>query len=151
MKLFGNYIYFTEEQKHQAANADLEQFLLCRGERLIRSGKDRRLESDHSITIRGSEWYDHSAQVGGCAISFVQKHYGLGYAEAVSALLGTEHGAKYPDADIEPDGSKEFILPSANRDMRHVFAYLVNSRGIDSAIVSVLPSSKRTMARKAVR
>lgn len=45
------YIHFTEEQKNQAASVDLEEFLRMRGEKLIRSGKKKRMASDHSITI----------------------------------------------------------------------------------------------------
>ena len=45
----------TDEQKQRAASADLEAFLRSRGERLISSGKDKRLASDHSVTIRGNE------------------------------------------------------------------------------------------------
>lgn len=53
------YISLTDEQKRRANAVDLEDFLLRRGERLIPSGHDKRLASDHSVTIRGSEWYDH--------------------------------------------------------------------------------------------
>ena len=63
------YIPFTTEQKEQAASVDLEEFLRRRGEKLITSGRDKRLASDHSITIRGCEWYDHAAEQGGRAIS----------------------------------------------------------------------------------
>ena len=67
------YIHFTEEQKEQAASVDLEEFLRRKGERLITSGRDKRLSSDHSVTIRGNEWFDHAICQGGHAISFVQK------------------------------------------------------------------------------
>ena len=59
------YIHFTEEQKRQAAAVDLEFFLRSRGEKLIPSGREKRLASDHSITVRGNEWYDHAAEQGG--------------------------------------------------------------------------------------
>lgn len=40
------YIHFTDEQKQQAVSVDLEAFLRRRGERLISSGRDKRLASD---------------------------------------------------------------------------------------------------------
>lgn len=49
----GTFIYFTEAQKHRANEVDLEEFLRCRGEKLIPSGRDKRLASDKSVTIRG--------------------------------------------------------------------------------------------------
>ena len=58
------YIHFTEEQKQQAASVDLERFLQTRGEKLISSGREKRLASDHSITVRGNEWYDHAEERG---------------------------------------------------------------------------------------
>ena len=57
-----SFIKFTDEQK-QAANAvDLECFLVCRGEQLLDSGREKRLTSNHSITIRGNTWYDHATR-----------------------------------------------------------------------------------------
>ena len=33
------YIHFTEEEKQRAASVDLEEFLRCRGEKLLSSGR----------------------------------------------------------------------------------------------------------------
>ena len=84
------YIHFTEEQKQRAASVDLEEFLRCRGEKLLASGREKRLARDHSVTIRGNEWYDHAEERGGHAVSFVQRFYHLSYPEAVTMLLGGE-------------------------------------------------------------
>ena len=131
------YIHFTEEQKRQAAAVDLEFFLRSRGEKLIPSGREKRLASDHSITVRGNEWYDHAAEQGGQAVSFVQKFYGLSYPEAVSLLLGNEPGRAYPAVKgKEPEERKPFQLLPPNRDMRRVYAYLVKHRRIDPVVVS---------------
>lgn len=89
------YIPFTTEQKERAASVDLEEFLRRRGEKLITSGRDKRLASDHSITIRGCEWFDHATEQGGRAISFVKQFYGLSYPDAMSLLLGDDLGGSY--------------------------------------------------------
>ena len=52
-----SYIHFTEEQKQRAAAVNLEEFLRCRGEKLLSKKKKKRLASDHSVTVRGNEWY----------------------------------------------------------------------------------------------
>ena len=131
------YIHFTEEQKEQAASVDLESFLLHRGERLISSGHEKRLASDHSITVRGNEWYDHAVCQGGHAISFVQYHYGLNYQDAMLLLLGDGVGTVYPRAsERKPEPPKAFVMPEAHTDMRRVFAYLVKNRKIDREVVS---------------
>ena len=137
------YIHFTEEQKQQAASVDLERFLLCRGEKLITSGREKRLARDHSVTVRGNEWYDHAEERGGHAVSFVQKFYGLNYPEAVSLLLGGDTGNAFPAAsEKEPEEPKPFELPPANSDMRRVYAYLVKRRGIDRDIVTAFARAK---------
>ena len=91
------YIYFTDEQKLRANSVDLERYLLQNGEELIRSGPEKRLKSDKSITIRGSEWFDHAQAVktGGGPVAFVMYHYGLSYPEAMIRLLGGEQGVVY--------------------------------------------------------
>ena len=78
------YVHFSDSQKQRAAAVDLEAFLLSRGERLLREGRDKRLASDHSVTVCGNEWYDHAVKEGGGPISFVQKFYGLSYPEAMT-------------------------------------------------------------------
>lgn len=132
-----SYIHFTEEQKQRAAAVDLEEFLRCRGEKLITSGREKRLASDHSVTVRGNEWYDHAEERGGHAVSFVQKFYGLSYPDAVTMLLGGEMGTVYPPAgERVEEPPKPFVLPPANKDMRRVYAYLVKHRGIDRSVIA---------------
>lgn len=130
------YIHFTDQQKEQAAGVDLAAFLESRGEKLIRSGRDMRLDRDHSITIRGNEWFDHATQKGGGAISFVRQFYDLDYPSAVSLLLGGG-GVAYPAAkERVREPPKPFALPLANKDARRVFAYLVKHRQIAPEVVS---------------
>ena len=132
-----SYIHFTEEQKQRAAAVDLEEFLRCRGEKLLSSGREKRLASDHSVTVRGNEWYDHAEERGGHAVSFVQRFYGLSYPDAVTLLLGGELGTAYPSAgERTEEPAKPFALPPANKEMRRVFAYLIKHRGIARDVVA---------------
>lgn len=135
------YIHFTEEQKLQANSVDLVEFLRRQGEKLIPSGRDKRLTSDHSITVRGNEWYDHEAQVGGKAISFVQTFYGLSYPDAVKRLLDGE-GIAYPQAQPKSKEKKQFALPPANQNMRRTYAYLLQERLISRDILSAFTHRK---------
>lgn len=133
-----NYIPFTQEQKQQAAATDLTVFLQSRGEKLIRSGREKRLASNHSVTIRGGEWYDHAEQHGGNAISFLQNYYNTSFPEAVQTLLG---GDFRPTEPLQKE-EKPFALPEAYSDMRRVFAYLSKTRGIDSNVISAFAHEK---------
>ena len=137
------YIPFTTEQKEQAASVDLEEFLRRRGEKLITSGRDKRLASDHSITIRGCEWFDHATEQGGRAISFVKQFYGLSYPDAMSLLLGDDLGGIYPAArEKEPEPAKPFALPPQSESMRRVYAYLLKQRCIDREILNAFVRKK---------
>ena len=131
------FIPFTDAQKEQAASVDLEEFLRHRGEKLIASGRDKRLASDRSITIRGCEWFDHATEQGGKAVSFVKQFYGLSYPEAVSMLLGDDLCGNYPAAkEKAPEPAKPFELPPKNESMRRVYAYLLQKRCIDREILN---------------
>lgn len=130
------FIPFTEEQKAQANTANLEEYLLRHGEKLIPSGRDKRLANDHSITIRGNRWYDHSSEQGGGAISFMEKYYGLSFQEAVSRLLDIVPTNATPETERESDEKKEFYLPPSAVTKKRVFSYLIKTRGIDRNILT---------------
>lgn len=131
------YIHFTEEQKLRASSVDLAEFLLRQGEKLLSSGHEKRLASDHSITVRGNEWYDHAAKEGGGPISFVQNFYNLSYPEAVTRLLGGEQGqvCEFVQKQKE-EPKKEFVPPPANHEMRRLYAYLLKKRHIDREVLN---------------
>ena len=131
------YIHFTEEQKLRACEVDLVEFLRRQGERLLRSGPEYRLASDHSITVQGSEWYDHATRQGGNPISFVQNFYNLSYPDAMTRLLDGEQGTVHASTPKSKERlRKEFALPSVNRDMRRVYAYLLKRRFLDRDVVN---------------
>ena len=71
--IMSQFIYFTPEEKARAQNTDLVSLLRAQGERPVRSGREFRTPNDPSITVRGNKWFDHSARVGGYAVSFVQR------------------------------------------------------------------------------
>ena len=130
------YIHFTEEQKYRASCVDLVEFLRRQGEKLIRSGPEYRMASDHSVTVRGSEWYDHASKEGGGPISFVQNYFGLNYPEAVTRLLDGEQSRIYEPAPKKKEPKKEFIQPPVGREMRRLYAYLLKKRLIDREVLS---------------
>ena len=134
----GKFVYFTSAEKRQANEVDLPSFLLDRGEKLIMAGRDYRLVSDHSITVRGPMWYDHAARKGGRAISFVQQFYDKTYPEAVTMLLGRDGQGIIPIVKKEPESRepKPFALPEAYLNMRRLYAYLTTHRRIDRDVVT---------------
>lgn len=131
------YVKFTSEQLEQANQIDLEEFLLQHREKLLRAGPEKRMESNHSITIRGCQWFDHADQKGGRAISFVQRYMDVSFQEAVQVLLG-EEGVLYSPAQprkVEPP--KPFVLPPAHTDNRRMRAYLERTRKISGDVLRI--------------
>lgn len=140
----GKFVYFTSAEKRQANEVDLPSFLRDRGEKLLLAGREYRLASDHSITVRGAMWYDHAAQRGGHAISFVQQFYGKSYPEAVTMLLGRDGQSIIPIAKQEPEPQKPkpFALPKSYLTMRRMYAYLTKHRCIDRDVVTAFVQEK---------
>ena len=126
------YIHFTEEQKRQANAVDLPEFLRFKGEPLTRSGQELRLESNHSVTVRGNEWYDHAAEKGGGPVSFLKEFYGMNYQQAVLTLLYQDISQLCSHVDTPREKQKKpFVLPPANENNRRAFAYLLKHRHLD--------------------
>ncbi len=136
------YIPFTDEQKRRANQVDLEEFLRLRGETLIRSGREQRMESDHSVTIRGNQWYDHPPQRGGGPVSFLQTRCGLSYPEAMSLLLAGEAGQVYPAAKPKPAQKTPFVLPPPAPNLRRMYAYLCKRRKIAPEMITYFVRAK---------
>ena len=131
------YIHFTEEQKLQANAVDLVEFLRFKGEPLIREGSEYRLGSNHSVTVRGNEWYDHAAEKGGGPVTFLKEFYGMNYPQAVITLLDEDLSILDPPIDTPREKvRKPFELPPANKDNRRVFAYLLKHRHLDRDVLT---------------
>lgn len=137
------YVHFTEEQKQRANAVDLEDFLSRQGEKLLKSGREKRLASDHSITVRGNRWYDHATEKGGFAIDFVRMFYNRSFPEAVTMLLDGEQGQSYRESkSVEPEPAKPFVLPESCGNMHRAFAYLIKTRCLDREIVTAFVREK---------
>lgn len=131
-----SFIYFTDEQKRRANSVNLADLLQRRGEKLLPSGRDKRLASDHSITVRGNQWFDHATGEGGLAVDFVRRFYNMSFPEAVTFLLNGEQGKAYHSSEQKStEPPRPFAAPPANEEMRRVYAYLTRQRGIDREIV----------------
>lgn len=136
------YIHFAEEQKLRANAADLVEFLRSKGEPLIREGSEYRLSSNHSVTVRGNEWYDHATEKGGGPVTFLKEFYGMNYQEAVLTLLNEDAGQLRPQVSAPREKVKKpFELPPANENNRRVFAYLLKHRHLDRDVLTTFVRS----------
>lgn len=129
------FIPFTDEQKEKARRTDLAGLLRSQGETLRKSGSELEwLDGTQKVTIRGNLWFHQYEQVGGDSIDFVRKFYRKSYPEAMEYLLGQSGGVISVLPSMQKSAPK-FELPSANDNMRRVFAYLLNRRSIDKDVL----------------
>ena len=129
------YIHFTEQQKTQARQTDIAELLRSQGETLKRSGSESEwMDGGQKVTIRGNLWYHQYEQVGGDAVDFVRRFYNKSYPEAMEYLLGGSGGTLAVSPSVQKE-EQPFVLPPKNDNMRRVFAYLLNRRGIDREVL----------------
>ena len=131
-----NYIHYTQEQKDKARTTNLVDLLQRQGEHLKRSGAEYQWrDGSNKVTIRGNLWYHQYEEVGGDAIDFVRKFYNKDYPEAMEYLLNGCGGtlSVAPPVKREP---KEFEMPLRNDNMRRVYAYLLQQRGLSREVVN---------------
>lgn len=130
------YIHFTDQQKEQARMTDIAELLRSQGETLKRSGSEYEWkDGSQKVTIRGNLWFHQYEQVGGDAIDFVRRFYNKLYPEAMEYLLGKCSGTLTVSPPIERKPPVPFELPQRNENMRRVYAYLLNRRGIDRDVL----------------
>ena len=66
MITISTYIHFTKEQREQARQTDLANFLINQGEKVKKSGSEYEwLDGSQKVTIRGYLWYHQYEQKGG--------------------------------------------------------------------------------------
>ena len=131
-----NYIHYTQEQKDKARTTNLVDLLQRQGEHLKRLGAEYQWrDGSNKVTIRGNLWYHQYEEVGGDAIDFVRKFYNKDYPEAMEYLLNGYGGtvSVAPPVKREP---KEFEMPLRNDNMRRVYAYLLQQRGLSRDVVN---------------
>ena len=133
------YINFTEQEKESANSASIVDYLNAHGETVKRAGREYVWDSPTGkVSIHGSEWYSQYEQVGGGAINFVRKFFGLSYPEAVQSLLGSNVGSAIirEPREQKRDEKKPFALPEKHTDMRRVYGYLLRERLIDREVIN---------------
>ena len=129
-----------------AGHTDLVALLRSRGETLKRLGSEWEWKfHDERVAIRNNVWFDQYTQKGGDAVDFFRYFYGESEEQAAAMLLNCSVTdlEKLP-ARSPPRGAPTIdkqektlkILP-AHSNMRRVFAYLCQTRGIDPEVVSV--------------
>ena len=138
-------IPITKQQRYLAGRTDLVALLRSRGETLKKLGSEWEWRfHDERITIRGHLWFDQYTQKGGDAVDFFRYFYGESEEQAAAMLLNCsvtdleKLPARSPPIPSCPkqEEPKQLEIPLAHGNMRRVFAYLCQTRGIAPEVVS---------------
>ncbi|MBR4743649.1 MAG: toprim domain-containing protein, partial [Oscillospiraceae bacterium] len=130
--------HYTQQQILSAKRTDIVSFLASHGETTVRKGQESLWEK-HQVWINGSNWFSYYENVGGHAIDFVQRFYGLKFPDAVRELIGmdAQECVSIPAQVLPPKEKKSLVLPERNPTMDRVTAYLTGERFVSPEIVSV--------------
>ena len=138
-------ILITKQQRYLAGRTDLVALLRSRGETLKRLGSEWEWKfHEERVTIRGHLWFDQYTQKGGDAVGFFHYFYGESEEQAAAMLLNCSLSdlEKLPARSppnlprTKQEEPKHLEIPPAHKDMRRVFAYLCQTRGIAPEVVS---------------
>ena len=138
-------IPITKQQRYLAGRTDLVALLRSRGETLKRLGSEWEWKfHDERVTIRNNVWFDQYTQKGGDAVDFFHYFYGESEEQAAAMLLNCSISdleklpARSPPMSSRPkqEEPKQLENPPVHKDMRRVFAYLCQTRGIAPEVVS---------------
>ncbi|WP_330612371.1 DUF3991 and toprim domain-containing protein [Anaerotignum lactatifermentans] len=125
--------------------------------------KDSTGEHD-SISVRRNRWYDHKNMRGGYPLKFMQEFYGMNFRTAMKELLHGEEPElgrkrnKENEKNVSqsekksvqenreqiscPSEKSEFILPEKDRNMKRLFAYLLQKRFLSQSVVKCFVEQK---------
>ena len=134
---------FTHEQLERVNHIDLVDMLIRQGETLRMQGHVHRWMRYDSTTIYQNIWFRHSRQIGGGPIQFMQHFYGMNFVDSVKYLLSGEEGREFVQTGNMTYQRPEFKPPELSANMRHTFAYLIQTRKIDADVVQFFVNQKK--------
>lgn len=131
---------FTDEEINKANNINIVDYINNLNLETKRAGKTIKVEGHGGLYIDPIEnkWNCFSEGKGGGPIQLVAFLENKTWVESVKTLLGNSYESNIVQnkhRDIQSENNKEFILPKKNSTYRHMFAYLIHTRGIDKDIV----------------
>ncbi len=137
-------IYVTDEMIEQARSANLAEYFKSGGYEFEQRRSEVHVRGFGGLYVNAetNQWYcfSMSGRNGGKnAVNCLTDVIGLDFKTAVSELVGYSHTRPINcTKSYEPPKKRELVIPERADNMRKVFAYLCQTRKIDSKIVSDL-------------
>jgi len=137
---------FTNQQIEQANQVNLIAYARSRGHEVKRiSNNSYKLPGYGGLFISGdgAKWNWFSQNKGGGSIQFVMEMENKSWVDSVKELLGIDHNENpVVQKKVMSQPIEDMVLPDKNDTYKHIFAYLIKSRMIDSDIVTDFVNKK---------
>ena len=143
---------FTEEELAIAKSVDLTAVATSLGFTVKRVGRYHTLKEMDSVRIYNrSHWFRWSRQYekgsnGGSQIDFLRVFAGMEVKEAVFWLLDFVGYRRVQEEDkklelkyqvsVEPEKTKDFVLPLPSKDNSYLYSYLREDRGLSDSVIN---------------
>ena len=132
-----------------ARQFNMKQYLLSRGEQVVKEGNQYRVKDKSGLMIKNNMWYNHSLRIGGNTIDYLMKIENYSFKEAVAILTNTcmfneEIASTKSTYEYKLDDSceklydnnyKTISIPPKNNNNKRVVAYLLKARKLNPKIV----------------
>ena len=131
------FVKFSQDEIDRAAHTDIRSILHAKGQTILKSGSEWMWGENKSVKFRGHVFYDHSTGEKGTAIDFVCTFFNMRFQDAVCTLNCKEYnGVEFTQAENKKRERHVFKLPQKSRNMKRVYAYLMQERHISPDIIS---------------
>ena len=130
----------------KARKANLADYLMSKGVRLVRNGRRYKDAEHNSLVFTDNMYYWNKKQESGNTVDYLTRYIGFSFNGAIRELTGVDITNEAEVLRYTPGGIKNIVVPKAfsiddltlETDMRRSAAYLTKTRHIDGAIIQKL-------------
>jgi hypothetical protein len=123
------------ERIHKAQQANLAEYLISKGEPLIKDGEQYRHEEHEGLVFTENAYYWESKQENGNAIDYLRYYKGMTYDEAILALTSADY-------TFEERQKEDFKLDSLSDDYAKLRRYLDEKQAISYGVTDSLAKNE---------
>jgi len=135
------YEPIPRERIQQARQTNIAEYLISRGEPLVRSGNRYKHAKHDSLVFTGNAYYWNSRSEHGNAVDFLMRFYNIDFWAAIKALTEGGGDRAVPRSDEQREFNFKDIEFAPN--LRQVIDYLTKERKISVVLVLELIAQKR--------
>ncbi len=130
-----------DELIKKARQANIVQYLLNKGEPLLRSGRRYKHKEYDSLVFTDNSYYWNSRQEHGNAVDFLVRFYGFSFSDAVRELIGSNE-MYFDNLAADKNSLPKLEALELSNDYKRSIAYLNKTRGISYSLIKYLVDTK---------